>query len=417
MQDKTPHEVHAFRDPATGDYYVQNYGVIFKVGKNLNLAQVIDFSTQFHSAFAGSSYVEGAPGKIRLYEPRTARWIASRIDRSVRFDEPHPVVEVRAGNNEIGATVQVGKQGKNFSGKLVYEKDSFATPEGLYNMQFAGIAVKSSGSKTLKDVFIDELRAEARLHGGMLWFDAPNLGKGFPGRSDSDRNEATSLVYGLNLRGEARINTVTGKLEMMARGNDVRLPVVKDGQPQLSAPYHEIKTGLEYKPGNGPVTVEGTRIFQITPKSMNTVSAQLTTAADKYSLIYDMRSGRYYVQNGADLFIFSGTEKMDAVAVRNRFKAGVDAKKLGEFIVIYDYSKVVQNKSGDALFKQVPVHQDVKLQWKKRWTKMMSTTGEVGYAGAAQPISFLEQFDAVTPGVNVKSKGGVYVGGMMSFSF
>lgn len=51
--------------------------------------------------------------------------------------------------------------------------------------------------------------------------------------------------------------------------------------------------------------------------------------------------------------LFSGTEKMDAVAVRNRFKAGVEAGKLGEFVIIYDYSKVLDNKSQDALFKLV----------------------------------------------------------------
>jgi len=388
------HVISHFKDPATGNYWVQNYGVLINTGEKV-LTNAIDVSTRFLGPMSGASHVESAPGKVHLYQPRTSRWIKQVIEGQAEFKEGAPMVNFKLTPFETTVGVDIfSKTGENSAIKGFGVHSNYKTAEGSFSVTGIGVAGQTSKRYKLEAKLLDEVGYAMGGYMGALRMTAPVLSPdpAKAGMSDS----RTNLFMGGFVRGTARISNVTGRLELKANALDVGKLWAERG-PDASLPWHSITAALSYAPKDSPVAAEIARQLELGPTNWTKITPKLRSSFDKISIVVDSSkiNKKVYVVAKGEVYLMGGFEAMDAVGIKASLKAAINSEELGEFYVVEELSGIVANPSKDPFYES-----EKSITIKAGYNKIVVPGVSVGGSLAAtkgRPYFLFEEPGAVTP--------------------
>lgn len=358
------HAVAYFKDKKTGEFYMQNYSTVYKTGQK-TVQSAVEVGSRILGPFAGQIDVSSGNGKVHLYVPQTAQWVKNQIEGVGLKPFDAPVVGLKIGNKEqaVSAQLSYGKDNSFIRGFAMASQ--YKAAEGDYSLEAVGLSYVGKYTKEFEGRVIDEVGLSTKVYGGMFSITAPNFSP-----NSSERKKTYENGFGsATLTGTARINSTTGKLEILARTLDS-----KTAETELSA-------GVEHQWKNLPIRTGVERTFQLVPQS-TTLNNPLRpqTKYDKVSIIYDGRgeNKKYYIQADGDLYLLDGMDKMSAVGVRNSVKAVVPAGNLGTFAIGAEIGKIIQNKSKDPYY-DLPASKSAFIEWGKTIMKATDLGAQVSY--------------------------------------
>lgn len=390
------HVVAHYKDPATGEYYMQNYETIFNTHQK-TLQGSVDVSTRAMGALTGVSYVESLPGKVHQYVPKLARWTQDQLNSFANKQEDPAYVTAKIGNNETTLGLQYQVQDKTDAKaaermvKGFFLSSSVDTPEGPVQMQAIGVSGEVEKNKKLSQSVLSEVGYAAKGQFGYLQVRVPDIIQD-SGKSEQKRS---NIFLGVNVAGKAKINQLTGKLEFDAKILDLW---TKDtlGAP-LSGVSNKLTPSVEYEIAGTPVKLGASRTLEAIPADQYS-KLKVQTAYDKLSVVIDRRGDKDKVAivSNSEAYLFGGVENRDAVALRQLFSVAIPTEKRGEFDIVMDLSKIVENQSKDP-FYDLPVNAKMRVQWKKALSKLIEigTGVEANYGN--QPFFLFETPGSVTP--------------------
>jgi hypothetical protein len=341
------HVIAHFRDPKTGEYYVQDYSIIFNTRQS-TLVNAVELSTRVMAPFVSMSEVSSAPGQIHIYIPQTTLWVKTQILQQATSPKPFDV-SVRASQHERSLGLSLNKNG-SFGRVGVFAKHSEIGTEGdeKYRLDLAGASFWAAKSKKVSWGPIDEIGFEASAIGGGLQLTAPVF------RFD-DSLPAGTVQSGFVLEKSvayARINQVTGKIEHLFESFN-------------HGARHEMSASAEYHWRELTFSASRTVEQVPDPRTMNR-PLHWQTKEDKIGVVFDYRTSkrRVYLSVGGTLFFLQGVDSLSAVAVQNLLKTKIPLKNFGEVTAVVQADKIIQNKSGDPYY-DVPATTQINADWNK----------------------------------------------------
>lgn len=365
-KDGTGHAINFFRDPATGEYYVQNYNTIFNTHQK-DSKSAVEIATRTMGILTGTSYIQSPNRVTHAYMPQTSQWVQEQIKRMAYSEDSESKIVVRLSNNEKF----FGVRGKDQRGLSIFAfRNEVQTNAGKYTLDAIGI----SGSLELREknvMMLDELGVAVRGYGGLQNLAAPVLRLG----ATPQQGHQQGLFREMDIDITAKINATTGKLEY------------KNYSSQHDYPFVEAKTGFDQdlsKQTKLPINAELERTWQQVPKQNNlNGSHTFKTAYDKIGVVYDptAKNNKYYLKIGADFLLLEGADKMSANAVRTFVKSNIPTERFGEFSVSVDASKVLNNPSKDPFYDS-GIAASLTAEWKKKINSVMLGKGksETGFS-------------------------------------
>ncbi|WP_413942808.1 hypothetical protein [Bdellovibrio sp. HCB-162] len=400
------HAILHFRDPKTGEYYVQNYSQIYNT-KQKSLQSAVDVSSKVLGVLTGTQYVESRPGKLHEYVPATAQWVQDSIEGVARFKPDSAALTVRASQNEQTISAQFGSD--SVKGFMLGTK--VMTDEGTYRLEAAGVSARTGTSIVTDGMLVDEVRATAEVYGGALKISAP----GYDAMTRTFKEgERSSLFFGSHLKGEARINDTTGKIEINTVALDLRPPGGDQKKTTSSGVRNEIKAGVDHQWKDLNLTVSADRTWSWQPRDIEqTHHGELNTTYDRIGVIYDTSKPdkkEAYLVVGTDVYFLEGVNVTSAVALKNSIKAVVPTEKLGTFSVGADLGRIVSNKSKDPFYDTVPVS-SVHIDWTKKLSKLVEIGASVSQTRGNQitPFGVIGPVSPVMGTTEKKVQGMIYL--------
>ncbi|WP_374030127.1 hypothetical protein [Bdellovibrio bacteriovorus] len=404
--DTGGHAILHFRDPKTGEYYVQNYSQIFNT-KQKSLQSAVDVSSKVLGVLTGTQYVESRPGKLHEYVPATAQWVQDQIQGVARFRPHQSTFTVRAGEHEQTLAMQLGND--NVKGFMLGSR--VVTDEGAYRLEAAGISTRASTGIVTDGMVVDEIRASAEAYGGALRISAP----GFDAMSNSFKEgERSTLFFGSHLKGTARINNTTGRLEFNAVNFDTRLKGGEQSKNVSSGMRNEIKAGVDHEIAPLNLTVSADRTWSWVPMDIEQKhKGEMVTSYDRVGIMYDTsKPGKKeaYLIVGTDVYFLEGVNTSSAVALKNSIKAVIPTEKLGTFSVGADLGRVVSNKSKDPFYDLVPAA-SVSVDWNKKLNNFVEIGATASYTKGNQitPFGVIGPITPVMGTTERKVQGMIYL--------
>jgi hypothetical protein len=260
------------------------------------------------------------------------------------------------------------------------------------NYTAAGISFQQqAGTKQKKSIF-DQMNFSAREMFGVSQINTPVIDP-----DGSGTNTRNNLFGGLDLQGHARIDKVTGKLEISAVQNDFRL-----SQGNFSMPAHDISAGVDYKP-NEHLTVGGARHWEVSANDLASQAAKVQTAYDAVDVIYDTRGKdkKVYLVVDSKLYLMEGAQKLSAVGLQEKLKLAIPMRKRGTFTVIGQAEDVVNNRRHDA-FYDTPATGGISASWEKLIQKSVKAGASATLATKNRPFYLFENQSQVRPDLGMR---------------
>jgi hypothetical protein len=370
------HAIAHFRDPKTGEYYMQNYTQIYNT-KQKTLQGAVDVSTRLLGPLTGVSDVNSRPGVVHMYVPQTAQWIKSAIEKQVDLPTDAPIISMSISQSEKTVGLQANQNFGNSNVRAFFVHSDVNASEGKYGLDAIGLSYKGEVKKEIKDSIIDEIGLSSSAYGGAMRMQAPVI---LPGGEFADGQSTNGFLAG-SIKGTARINQTTGKLEFVSKSMD------------LKTSERELKAGIEQAWKELPLKVDIERTWEIrpTPETLNG-PYRMETKHDRVGVIWDQKSSeqKVYVTVSGDVYLLEGAEKMSAIGLRNAIKASVPTDNLGTFSVALELGKVVNNKSKDP-FYDLPASTSIVVDWRKKVFKASEVGVSLSHTKgpSAQPFSVI----------------------------
>lgn len=400
------HAILHFRDPKTGEYYVQNYSQIFNT-KQKTLQSAVDVSSKVLGVLTATQYVESRPGKLHEYVPATAQWVQDQIEGVARFKPDQAAFTIKAGQNEQTIAAQFGTD--SVKGFMLGTK--VMTDEGIYRLEAAGVSARTGVSIITDGKLIDEVKATAEVYGGALRISAPSFNAV---KQSFGEGERSTLFFGSHLKGTARINDTTGKIEINTVALDLK-PIGGDQKKATSSGIrNEVKVGVDHEWKDLNLTVSADRTWNWMPVDIEQKHHNsMTTAYDRIGVMYDTSKpgkNEAYLVVGADVYFLEGVNVTSAVALKNSIKAVIPTEKLGTFSVGADLGRIVSNKSKDPFYDTVPVT-SVHIDWSKKLSKLVEVGASVSHTRGNQitPFGVIGPVSPVMGTTEKKVQGMVYL--------
>ena len=398
------HVVAHFRDPSTGEYYMQNYSNIFDTHQK-SLPAALDVSTRIMGSLTGVSFVESIPGQVHQYVPRTARWVNQQIEAFAKPQEDPAYITAKISNREQTLGLQLQKRlDSNKVLKGFFLRSDVQSSEGPIRLDAIGVSGEIQKNTNLSQKLLNEVGYSAAGHFGYLELTNSQMNPERPG-SDQKRK---SVFVAVDLKGYARINRLTGKLELEAKTIDLWTKDSRAGVAEnFSAPAHRLTPSIEYRVARLPVTIGGGRSLELVPRDQYSKVA-LQTAYDKVNVVIDHRGKDDHVViiSNSEAYLFGGAERSNAVGLRELLSVAVPTEKHGEFAVIFDISKIAQNKNNDPFF-DLPVFASIKAQWKKAVSKVLEIGTDMEVKKNGTPFFLFEQVGSVVPDLSAPKKAEI----------
>jgi len=383
------HVITYYQDPETGEYYAQNYDDIVNTHQK-TLPATIDVATQALSTLTGTSIVNSAPGEYHLYVPRRARWVTQQLN-AIAATKPNPAyITAKVSNLETTFVLQIqGNPGSDSAVKGFFLHSAAQTSEGEVKLDAIGIAGQVTKNETLSHHLLDAVGYEASGKLGYLQISAPNIAKDTLFTSGKERMSRQNLFLGVDIKGYARIDQTTGKLALRASSIDAWKK--ETAGANISTPDNQLTPSLEYRLKTLPVTIEAGRTLQVTGKDQFS-KVDLKTAYDKVNIVVDRRGHKdaVVIISNSEAYLFGGAEQRDAIGLRQLLSVAVPTEKHGEFSVIFDISKIIENKKEDP-FYDLPLFASLKAQWKKAVGRLIEIGTDVEMRKGNSPFFLFEQ--------------------------
>lgn len=395
IKEGAGHAISHFRDPKTGEYYMQNYSNIYNT-KQKNLQDAVDVSTRILGPLTGASDVTSRPGVVHIYVPKTAEWIKSKIESQALSPVDDPIVTLKISNKEQTIGVQIGNRTTAGDIKGFFVHSTVPVGNDKYSMDAIGASLKGEVSREIEDSVIDQIGLSTYAYGGLMQMQAPVIRP----EGETEIGTAQNGFMGAGIKGTARINKTTGKLEFNYKSID------------LKSQTTDLTAGVEQKWDGLPLTAAIERKWSLKPKP-DTLNGpySMTTDWDKVGVVWDQSSkdGKVFLTVGTEVFMLEGAEKMSAIALKNSIKAAVPVDRIGTFSVIIDYGKVVQNKSKDPYY-DLPATKAVTLDFNRKVYKAATLGAQVTYnkGPSIQPFSVIGPVSPELPDNSSKLKGMLY---------
>lgn len=399
------HWVMHFRDPKTGQYYIGNYSGIYATGAT-TLTEASDVSTRILAPLTGASAVEGRPGIYHMYVPKTARWVENQIENAGAIHADEPIIRAQFGTTQN--TVRFQTTGHE-SVKGFYVHSERTESDGKYILDAAGISAATQETKTKAfNGAIDEIGYEAKVMLGENQVSIPQVIPSYV----AGKNWSQSSLFGIaDVKGTARINNTTGKLEISGKTIDLA-PKTKYGVSRSTSV--QVKIGADYRQPGSPVGVETERLIELAPKSWTkTGDLALQTTYDKVRVVVDNRDDenkKVFLVYKGDVYAMEGFERTAAVGIKQSLKAVIPAGT-GEFSVAVDASKIVSNPSNDPFYESKP-----SVSAKASWGKKVDSKTTVGVGASVtqnQPFFLFEEPGSTSPSMTSNSgrvtQGFIYI--------
>jgi hypothetical protein len=410
------HNIVHFRDPKTGEYYVVNYSRVIAT-KQTTVQGAVDLSTRIMGPLTGISFIESRPGRIHQYVPQTAEWVKQTIQGQAGFDDGvQPSIRIQGGPYERTLGVQLGVSDDKKGLKGFFVHSGVDSSDGKFVLDAVGVSGRLDVKKEFKDKIVDEVGMHFQAYGGFLELTAPVFD---PISSNSADAKRSNFFGGADIKGTARINNTTGKIEINANTLDAKFPLKKsDGNYNTSGGEVKVKAGVEQTWKDLPLTVAVERVYELVPSRIdNQFNPKLQTSYDRVSVVIDTRGNnksdkdrKIYLVAGTDVYLLEGMESRAAVAIKNAVKAVVPAGRLGQFSVGGEMAKFVGNKSKDP-FYDLPTGVNMSLDWSKDYSKTGTIGASVNYSKGPQifPFAVLGPVWPDVPSTKGKVRGYIFI--------
>ncbi|WP_413587063.1 hypothetical protein [Bdellovibrio sp. HCB274] len=389
------HLVYHFRDPSSGIYFIQNYSQLVNTGQN-TVQGAVDVSTRILGPISGVSQVESSErrNKYHAYLPKTSRWVQANLKGFTEMQEDDPIVRLKVSNEGTTAGLQFTKDlGKGTKARGFIMHSDFDTRDGRFEMNAVGFAMQNQFSVPLANSIIDEYGMNSNVYGGVMQIRAPS----FDSKMNPMDKTRNTLIMGVKVKGYARVNKTTGRIEVETFSNDMGL------QEQSGSVDARTRVGVNQNVGESPFSVDAEREFELSRKSQKEKSNTLQTHFDKVSLIYDStkNGSKAYLVLNSEYYVFEGVEAFAASAVRQVIKVSFPAAQFGTISFAVDASRFVSNKSGDAYYNN-PFAASMKVAIEKAVNKFVSVGAGMEYNNKNRAYWVMDP--DITPEIN-KAKG------------
>lgn len=383
------HVVAHYRDPVTGEYYLQNYGDLYATGQK-TLPNLLEVSTRI-LGLAWASSVESRPGTMHLYVPRQTRWISERVVAEAGAPSGGPKVRLALDNREQTAGLHYGwEAGAQQQFKAYAVAARFDADEGTYAFTNLGAAYAGHGSVSIGRPWLEEAGFSALGYGGGLWMDSPIL-RPAPGRTvlRSVAWRRSTALYGAVVSGFLRQGRTTETAEV--EHSAVTLP---------TQGWTELRFAIDHAFAAVPLEAYWRRVWNVAnangqPKN----AAQVVTAYDRLGARWHWRPAETVtVGLTADGFALGGVENGEAAALRCGVDATWRAGGAGEFTLGEEWGKVVRNRTRDPYY-DLPATHRATLGWRRPVGGHASVSVQAGY-GEGPPIQPLGDFGRHLPGLD-----------------
>lgn len=362
------HYIYHFKNPETGEYYIQNYSQVINTGQKTQ-HNMLEVSQRVLGPLVGSMYVQGVKSSYHAYVPQTSLWVKQGLKGlAYASDKSNSVLQLRIGNESQSMGLQVTK--KMASGsylKAFALHQEHMSDEGVYSFSGTGVA-GSTDVKFANDVIVNEFGLSARGFSGVGVVHAPTLNS----QMEWKEKERNVFFYNMQVTGTARIDKITGKIEIEKTILDQNLR----GKNDLSIPENSFRTGFKYSGKN--ITIENERAFREVKKGHGSLGREWVTEYEKVSLVFDKEYEKVYLVVQGEIYLFEGIEKMAATAVKNVVAASFPVAQLGEVYVAMDFGKVIANENNDP-FYDIPASTTFKLGLQRDMNRFMQTGTELSY--------------------------------------
>ncbi len=350
------HAVAHYRDPTTGLFYMQNYSSIVNTGQT-TIQEAVDVSTRILGPLSTTSAVETVPGRVHLYQPRTARWVRQQIEGQA-FAKNVPVVTLNIGNRvqSVGLQAQVsgGKPGDQQSFKLFGFHTNFMGAAGDTQLSAVGASYEGRLKTRVQDSWLSEMGAGLQAYGGYQRFETPKLE---PDPQDHEREwSRDNMFFGGSIDGYARFadDQVTGytRLELSSTDFDPVGLARKGLTGAGSIPYNQITAGVQVGRDDSPLSARISRNWEVTASTINESEPTLRTRDDSLSIraVLNNASKTAFVESESRLYAFGGIDELNATALSQRLRAAANLDSSSQLFVQGWAYQPLSNQSGDPFY-------------------------------------------------------------------
>jgi len=372
------HAVGFFQDPVTKDYYLVNYGEVVDTHTQ-DLKTANNISTRILGAGAAKSYIESRPGDVHAMTTDLGGWIRNTVEGRNQLKDDAANFQVVVSNRSITVNAEAATRiddksfVKAYFGDTNYEADD----GGTYQIGYGGVVGNFEADQKLKNSLVDEVTYGAKIFAGAMRLRAPTIGQWESGDSGSNR---TTAYVGADIKGSARINDLTGKLEINGRAYDMQ-PGEIGVIGAMPAPDAQGKFAVTYNPMGGPFEIGVSRVIDMDAATLASEKITPKTTYDKIDAILQLGSegdAKGYIRVESDIYVMEGIDKNSATAFREKLKGAIPVGKLGQFYAVADIGRVVQNKTGDPYYNGI-----LSGAFGAGWQKRISAHWTVGADGEA----------------------------------
>jgi hypothetical protein len=391
------HVALRFKNPETGEFYIQNYSGIYSTGQK-TLVAAMDTAERLLGSMAGTMYVESnrADGSVRnhLFVPAVGRATNDMIRRGATIGQDGVQVSAVLGNREQSffGSYQTEKGPGKTRGWL--NSSRFVTDDGSqFEITTAGVAVGGTASTKEKKGVFDEMSLGAAGLFGMTNVNVPSLDPTLNGAAVS----RTSLAVGAEVVGSARINNITGSLEFRALASDFKGfqtgTQAQGGGFNATPPSHEGTARLQYDTPNLRGAVSRTVI--VAPRTLNAVFSDVTvqTVHDKVDVVISTSpsGNKPYIKIHNRLWALEGFDKMSAIAIQEKVELMIPSERRGTITITGSVEDIVKNKLKDEMYNQ-PLTGTLNATYRKAIGKSveMGFSGVLSTADRPNPMIFTD---------------------------
>jgi hypothetical protein len=395
-QEAIGHVVLHYRDPETGEYFLQNYHRIIATGQT-TLPAFLEFADRLAGAFETTIQTEHhrADGDIRVhvFQPRVSRWIQGLLEEASSIEESDSELmlslKIQAGNREQLVRLSFQEKKGPYSTRLFALHDQYRSDTGPVRYAAAGIALGFERESAKRGI-------SARALGGIQHLTTPTIDPAAQARELSRR----SLVGAFDVRAFSRQGRFTGALEAKALSTDYAAARGTGFGVGLSAPAHDFSASGKLDLAGG-ISLEASRHWEIAADSLQSQRPRVGTAFDAFDVLVDTRGDRHraYVRSSTRLFVFEGFENLSAVAIKQVVEAVFPSARFGQFAVVGDGSRFVGNRSQDPFYAS-PAWGESRLSWEKGFLSDHLKAGASGtLAAPGNPFFRFQDPSRTTPDI------------------
>jgi hypothetical protein len=386
------HAVAQFRDPVTGEYYMQNYSSVYGTGQH-TLQNLLEVSNRILGATFASS-VESQPGRMHLYVPRQARWVSGLVADQATAALDGPGLRVSLGNRDQSVGTQYGWARGWHQFKAFAVGSSFDADEGTYSFANVGAAYTFSGSVFPGRPWLEEAGTRSTFQASALWMAMPVLREqsGQPNLRPVNWDTSTGY-FGAFLSGFLRQGRTTELAEIELSGMGMSLSCRQEGRLAVDHAFASV-----------PLHVYLARVWDLVgANGQPKTGQQVVTAYDQLGAQLRLPAGEALTFGFAtDAFVLEGLDTNAGSAIRLGFDATWQTRNAGTFMVGNDWGRVTRNSRHDP-FYDLPASQYAVFRWQQTIGRYSSVTVQTGYGRgpSVQPFGY---FGAVTPELNNGSR-------------